>query len=588
MNNQIKRILITSAGGTDPYTLTEGVSEYNDGSILSIIRQKEFDQEPITDVYIYLSLEMAIREARNQVFTKSIHSINQNINIEIFPQGVLKEIENLIQDKKITQNVIEEEKQKEIQKAKEKNPNFNEEIVKRNLNDDKIIFNMIKNDVNVAIVNANKFGIFYPAFYEMIEHIKINYKGKPEIFINVSSGTPAMEMDLDLIAITSNEIKAKIVQVSTPTGSSNVRGNKGYATASDEQLEALNTSEKKRRENPEYKDRVSYENMAKTRKLILLESLEDSFAKYDYAGVYNAVMDNIGIINENSLIVKYATNLYYRYIGDDKKARDKNIFTPDDNGNKIELKELYPIFDDGDIRVLNILKARGLIERINIMNIKAQRNEINDWLLIAQTVVESIYKKLIYCECDSLNIEKIINNDAKSDKYGKIDLAIFNTLNRNKRYEKLLKTVEKSDGDYINAFFLKNILIKWLKGKKSNTELENDITILDKIRNSRNTAAHTEEFITIEELNRNFSKAIDAENNYRKKEENNIRKLPPILLTKEEKENAIEQTNKIINKMMNKILSNTYKGKLDQALMVYEHLKNKILYLLREEIKSQK
>ena len=116
MNNQTKRILVTSAGGTDPYTLTEGVSEYNDGSILSIIRQKEFDQEPITDVYIYLSLEMAIREARNQVFTKSIHSINQNINIEIFPQGVLKEIENLIQDKKITQNIIEEEKQKELKK----------------------------------------------------------------------------------------------------------------------------------------------------------------------------------------------------------------------------------------------------------------------------------------------------------------------------------------------------------------------------------------------------------------------------------------------------------------------------------------
>lgn len=584
MEGDKKRILITAAGGTDPYTLTEGTNDYNDGSILSIIRQKEYENEPITEAYVYLSLEMAIREARNKVFTKSIKSINPNIEVKIFPEGAVEEVKKLIEQKEITEEVIEKERQKAIEKAKENNPNFNEEAIRRNLTDDKIIFNLIKSDVKIAIFNANKFGIFYSDFYEIIRRIKEKYGTSiPEIFINVSSGTPAMEMDLDLIAITNNEIKAKIVQVSTPMASSNVRGNRGYATASEEQLKALNEIEQSRRENSGYIKRVSYENMEKTRKLILLESLEDSFAKYDYAGAYNAVKENIGIIKEDSLIVKYVTNLYYRYIGDDKKARSKEIFLPDENGNKITLGELYPIFDDNDNRVKEILKVRGLVERINVMKVKEQRQEINDWLLIAQTIIESLYRRLIYVVCDSLNVDEIINQDKKSGKYGKIDIDLFNKINFNGKYEKIRIKVEKNDAEYVNAFFLRSILYSWLVGKNYNKKLKDTIVILDKIRNSRNLAAHTEEFITLETLNNSFLEAIELENEYRAN--NNIDILA---LTEEEKKNATVITNKLIIDLLNKIMEQSiYKTKMDEALSIYNNLKDKVLDLLRKEIESE-
>lgn len=584
MEGDKKRILITAAGGTDPYTLTEGTNDYNDGSILSIIRQKEYENEPITETYVYLSLEMAIREARNKVFTKSIKSINQNIEVKIFPEGAVEEVKKLIEQKEITEEVIENERQKAIEKAKENNPNFNEEAIRRNLTDDKIIFNLIKSDVKIAIFNANKFGIFYSDFYEIIRRIKEKYATSiPEIFINVSSGTPAMEMDLDLIAITNNEIKAKIVQVSTPMASSNVRGNRGYATASEEQLKALNEIEQSRRENSGYIKRVSYENMEKTRKLILLESLEDSFAKYDYAGAYNAVKENIGIIKEDSLIVKYVTNLYYRYIGDDKKARSEKIFLPDKDGNKITLGELYPIFDDNDNRLKEILKVRGLVERINVMKVKEQRQEINDWLLITQTIIESLYRRLIYVVCDSFNVDEIINQDKKSGKYGKIDIDLFNKINFNGKYEKIRIKVEKNDAEYVNAFFLRSILYSWLVGRNYNKKLKDTIVILDKIRNSRNLAAHTEEFITLETLNNSFLEAIELENEYRAN--NNIDILA---LTEEEKKNATVITNKLIINLLNKIMEQSiYKTKMDEALSIYNNLKDKVLDLLRKEIESE-
>ena len=584
MEGDKKRILITAAGGTDPYTLTEGTNDYNDGSILSIIRQKEYENEPITEAYVYLSLEMAIREARNKVFTKSIKSINPDIEVRIFPEGAVEEVKELVEQKEITEEVIENKRQKAIEKAKENNPNFNEEAIRRNLTDDKIIFNLIKSDVKIAIFNANKFGIFYSDFYEIIRRIKEKYATSiPEIFINVSSGTPAMEMDLDLIAITNNEIKAKIVQVSTPMASSNVRGNRGYATASEEQLKALNEVEKSRRENSGYIKRVSYENMEKTRKLILLESLEDSFAKYDYAGAYNAVRENIGIIKEDSLIVKYVTNLYYRYIGDDKKARSEEIFLPDENGNKITLGELYPIFDDNDNRVKEILKVRGLIERINVMKVKEQRQEINDWLLITQTIIESLYRRLIYVVCDSFNVDEIINQDKKSGKYGKIDIDLFNKINFNGKYEKIRIKVEKNDAEYVNAFFLRSILYSWLVGRNYNKKLKDTIVILDKIRNSRNLAAHTEEFITLETLNNSFLEAIELENEYRAN--NNIDILA---LTEEEKKNATVITNKLIINLLNKIMEQSiYKTKMDEALSIYNNLKDKVLDLLRKEIESE-
>ena len=171
-----KRLLVTSAGGTDPYTLTAGTNEYNDGSILSILRKMKKDQKTITDVYLYLSLEMGIREFRNQVFSKSIKSIDDSINIKIFPEGILEEIQNLFETNNITQEFINtaetEELERMRQNAERNNQVFNDELAKRAINVDRVIFNKIKDGAKISIAAANKFGIFYPDFYKIMEAIR--------------------------------------------------------------------------------------------------------------------------------------------------------------------------------------------------------------------------------------------------------------------------------------------------------------------------------------------------------------------------------------------------------------------------------
>ena len=573
-----KRFLVTSAGGTDPYTLTAGTNEYNDGSILSILRKMKKDQKPITDVYLYLSLEMGIREFRNQVFSKSIKSIDDSINIKIFPEGILEEIQNLFETNNITQEFINtaetEELERMRQNAERNNQVFNDELAKRAINVDRVIFNKIKDGAKISIAAANKFGIFYPDFYKIMEAIRECQEKKSEVYINVSSGTPAIEMDLDLISLTVNDIQPIIVQVSNPTGASNSRGNRVNAIASEEELKQLNEIEEARRKTEGYKERAKIETMEKTRKLILLESLEDSFAKYDYAGVYDAIDSNKGII-KNPLIKKYARNLYFRYIGDDEKARSADIFLNTDYG-KIENSELYPIFDDEDSNLTEILKLRRLLERINIMQIKAQRKEINDWLLITQTVLESLYKKLIYHIC-GLNLENILNDE------GGIDRNLFDLINasNNKKFSQLSSLIPANNQyheNYLNAVTEINILNNWWENHETNRDLQDTIKVLDIVRKQRNLTAHTEAFITYEMLNSNFRARIEKENNWRNR--NRMQALRA-------NSDATQETINRILEILNVVVSEQYKEYLSASLNVYETIKNKILNLLEEEIRTQ-
>ena len=80
------------------------------------------------------------------------------------------------------------------------------------------------------------------------------------------------------------------------------------------------------------------------------------------------------------------------------------------------------IFDDNE-NLGKGLKIRRVLERINIMKVKAQREEINDWLLLTQTVLESLYKKLIYKTC-GLNLDNILNDE------GGIDKNLFNEIKK--------------------------------------------------------------------------------------------------------------------------------------------------------------
>ena len=98
------------------------------------------------------------------------------------------------------------------------------------------------------------------------------------------------------------------------------------------------------------------------------------------------------------------------------------------------------------------------------------------------------------------------------------------------------------------------------------------------IRRQRNLTAHTEIFITHDMLNSDYRAKIEKENAWRR------RNRMPILNANSD---AMQETINRILKILNVIVSDPYKEHIDATLNIYETIKNKILNLLEEEIRTQ-
>lgn len=105
--------------------------------------------------------------------------------------------------------------------------------------------------------------------------------------------------------------------------------------------------------------------------------------------------------------------------------------------------------------------------------------------------------------------------------------------------------------------------------------MKNNITVLDKIRENRNRAAHTLAFVDKESLNKDFLNKI-----------RNIEKEHNIKVTDliDPKLNALEETEKKIKELVVEIIPKEYLDKLDDTYNVYDTITNKILTLIKNEI----
>ena len=482
----MKRVLVTFVSMADPY------KNKRDGSMMHIIRNYNTKDIPIEKVCIYYSKEMYQYEKEQQIFSRAIKHFeieNQKIEICDYPKDKTK----------------------------------------------------LREDVYV-------YGSFYSEIHEILNEIIKEYTEKDEeceILLNISSGTPAMQTDLSLLGITSNlpkKLKIKMIQVTTPLKSSNNR--REFEENIEEALNETTENEEKINEN-----RTIVENIVDTRKLILLESIQDAFNKHDYAGVYNNLKNSEDLF-KNKEIFEYSKNLYFRYIGNEKKA-----FEILNNPNIVQ-EEIYPIMDE---------EYRVLLEKINIMKVKYSREEINDWLLIAQTVIEDLYKRLV---------EKILNIKIEDiEKEGKISYDEFKIINANGRFNNIDEIIRRNDSNFINAFILRKIILR--QRKIISFKLKNNITVLDKIRENRNRAAHTLAFVDKESLNKDFLNKI-----------RNIEKEHNIKVTDliDPKLNALEETEKKIKELVVEIIPKEYLDKLDDTYNVYDTITNKILTLIKNEI----
>lgn len=521
-----KRYLITGVSGVDPYTniylvpqiITEKIIDdgskieikyknnkdtkipqevkldeiFIDGSMLNILRKYIKNGNPITDIYIYLTQEM---KKRTQIYETSIKNLYEsnginNFNIVFYPND------------------------------------FYEECEERFRADD-----------------VQKFASYYKEIYEIYSKI-IKQGNSDEIILNISSGTPAFKADMMIMAVTNN---LKIEQTANSIESKDLKNyvmqkekllyddikqkleeaKLNYKDAKtkiqiesrqikdfqidkiNEQLDFLNETENS------LETRTSRESIDEIKKIILLESIEDSIQKKDYCGIYyNLISNEQYLKNNKQKLLEIAGNLYYRYIGNDEKAK-KSI----QNNLQNNIENYYPIYKASSIKnCTDELKEEinAIIEKSNIMKIKSQREEINDWLLISTPLIEAI-SSLIVTQKTKFNFENIIS---KSNNKSTISLNLFNKIAPKEIKERYENVVKESDNNFLNAFFYKNIIFQMLKTedkqeeKKHINKILDYIYIVDLARTARVSAAHSIQNISKNEFERLYKDKLLKHSRY--------------------------------------------------------------------------
>lgn len=572
-----KRYLITGVSGVDPYTniylipqiitpksTFSNISDSNiprkiksdkifiDGSMLNILRKYIKEGKPITDIYIYLTEEM---KSKKQLYEIAIKRLYENYS----------------------------------------------------LNDFKIVFypNDFYSDYEnrLRADDVQKFASYYKEIFEIYSEI-VKKGNTNEIILNISSGTPAFKADMMIMAVTNN---LKIEQTANYIESQDMEGlvKEKEKTLYNYLLEKLEVAKANYKEDVKLNikivsekiikfqedkldeeikflnetedflnSRTTNESIDEIKKIMLLESIEDSILKKDYCGIYYNLKSNEQYLKTNKEeLLEIAGNLYYRYIGNDEKAK-KSI------QNNIE--NYYPIYKANSIKNCNQEikdEINAIIEKSNIMKIKSQREEINDWLLISTPLIEAI-SSLIVTQKTKFDFESIINNST-------ISLNLFNAKASNEIKERLKQVIKESDNNFLNAYFFKNIIFQLLNTAKSQEEKDELNKILDYIyivdlaRSQRVSAAHSI---------KNISK-----NNFEKSYKNKLSKHSRYFRLKDITQNYINtvanQSIKCVENAIKELIlyilpdnSNDTIKYFEESINIYNTLEQAILKLLKDEI----
>ena len=588
-----KRYLITGVSGVDPYTniylvpqiITEKIIDdgskieikyknnkdtkipqevkldeiFIDGSMLNILRKYIKNGNPITDIYIYLTQEM---KKRTQIYETSIKNLYEsnginNFNIVFYPND------------------------------------FYEECEERFRADD-----------------VQKFASYYKEIYEIYSKI-IKQGNSDEIILNISSGTPAFKADMMIMAVTNN---LKIEQTANSIESKDLKNyvmqkekvlyddikqkledaKLNYKDAKtkiqiesrqikdfqidkiNEQLDFLNETENS------LETRTSRESIDEIKKIILLESIEDSIQKKDYCGIYYNLKSNEQYLKNNKQkLLEIVGNLYYRYIGNDEKAK-KSI----QNNLQNNIENYYPIYKASSIKnCTDELKEEinAIIEKSNIMKIKSQREEINDWLLISTPLIEAI-SSLIVTQKTKFNFENIIS---KSNNKSTISLNLFNKIAPKEIKERYENVVKESDNNFLNAFFYKNIIFQMLKTedkqeeKKHINKILDYIYIVDLARTARVSAAHSIQNISKNEFERLYKDKLLKHSRYF-----SLKNITKNYINQQENQ-SIKCVENAVKELIVDLLPDNNEETIkyfEESINIYNTLEQAILKLLKDEI----
>ncbi|MCI9246685.1 MAG: hypothetical protein HFJ30_06145 [Clostridia bacterium] len=369
------------------------------------------------------------------------------------------------------------------------------------------------------ITDVHKYDIFYSQFLTIIKDIKMKYP-HCTLLLNMSSGTPAMKSSMILLKILLTDINIKLIQVASPKRKSN-------ASTSHEKMSEYEDVEAKMEqvmENHEKElgldlNRCTEEELDETIKIVTIENIKKMFLKRDFCGIYNLIEERKELFNDD--IVNYSKHLYYRYIGDVKKALEI--------ARKLRKEEdLYPIKDE---------YTKAIIEKYDRLEVKLERHEYSDYLMGLGPAIEEIVKVMI--ERRGIELSKFVYFAKNSSEEELKKDNNINILKLKQAYPSLYETLNIGNEKGWEKLKWSNI-VKILRTiyteQDKNDKIPEMIKSIDKFRSDRNIVAHTlrdveynpKEFEKVQQnlkfliiriktgKDKNFEKAIDIYNHIEK------------------------------------------------------------------------
>lgn len=360
---------------------------------------------------------------------------------------------------------------------------LSEEILNKHRDDNryrKFIERLAKEKLNKTIeiipiektelVDVSDYKLVYNFLLNDIQQVTDILEEGDTLLVNVSSGTPAIKNDLQLLDAIGKfdkpqfkNVQIKLIQVKTPENKMNTHiHTEKYDEDGFELMWSLNDDAEG---NANYANRCFEDDFIIT-KVLQEEIIKSLIRAYDYPAAYKIARR-----------MKTTSEPYIQYI-EGAVNRNKLDYNKAKNVFKDATKEIFPVEEGDKIK---------LFEYIQNVEIKYLRGEYADFIRSISPAVFELF--MLILKKNGVNIDKLCKKGAGKLKWNEISLKnepdIYSALTKNKHF--------KID-DYVKSVHLQKIIDSLNLDASIKERVEQIRTIEDEVRNK---AAH--EILKIDE-----------------------------------------------------------------------------------------
>lgn len=307
------------------------------------------------------------------------------------------------------------------------------------------------------LTKVHEFDFYYEDFQKCIRDIYQTMDESDELFLNVSSGTPAMKSGL-LVLQTMEEYPAKLIQVSTPEKRINEHHHKDYDVVTLWELDEDN--------QPDAHNRCSEITCPSLQKLKKEEVIKKHIMSYDYRAALTVV---------NTMKAEDTQN-YKNYL----KLAEKRLLLDISEVDKIAKKINF------DCIPVKSSSERMLFEYALCMMIKLKKGEYVDFVRAITPILVDLFELVLKVQC-KIDVNDYCNNIKKKD--GSNQRRWSGDKLMNTEVESVLNTAFSGSfklGD-VYSVHIKALIEHFSTDMQMNELISNLRLVEEKIRN---TAAH--------------------------------------------------------------------------------------------------